>query len=197
MKREKDMERAQEEKYMEEKDTEEKDTEERETEKERDKNGGIYEVDVMGGQWSDEWGGDNWNYGAESDTGYLGSLATLAPAQVKPIYVSNRYECLDESIVVPFSEFIVESTRKPKKKRRRMKFAEKSDCNCGGHLLTPRSKSSLADYCTAGARPRDRWLRRTTQPVLPMLCLQLGAKHHKQLTDAVNDLTPGSDIARR
>ena len=45
-------------------------------------------MDVMGGQWSEEWGGDNWNYGAEVDTGYLGSLATLAPAPAKPIDVS-------------------------------------------------------------------------------------------------------------
>ena len=104
----------------------------------------------MGGQWSDEWGGDNWNYGAESDTGYLRSLATLAPAQVKPIDVSIQYEPLDESIVVPISEFIVESTRKPKHIPRHMKFAEKSDCSCGGHLPTPRTKSSLADYCAAG-----------------------------------------------
>ena len=72
----------------------------------------------MGGQWSDEWGGNSWNYGAESDTGYLRSLATLAPEQVKPIGVSNRYEPLDESIVVPISEFIVESTRKPKNNKK-------------------------------------------------------------------------------
>jgi hypothetical protein len=80
--------------------------------------GGIYEVDVMGGQWSEEWGGDNWNYGAEADTGYLRSLATLAPAQVKPIDVSNRYEPLDESFEVPVGEVIVESTRKPKNKKK-------------------------------------------------------------------------------
>ena len=77
----------------------------------------------MGGQWSDEWGGDNWNYGAESDTGYFRSLATLAPAQVKPIDVLNRYEPLDESVIVPISEFIVESARKLKKRKRHMKFA--------------------------------------------------------------------------
>ena len=59
-------------------------------------------------------GGDNWNYGAEVKTGYLRSLATLAPAPAKPIDVSNRYEPLDDSFVVPIAGFIVESIRKPK-----------------------------------------------------------------------------------
>ena len=67
----------------------------------------------MGGQWSEEWRGDNWNYGAEVETGYLRSLATLAPAPAKPIDVSNRYEPLDDSLVVTIAEFIAESTRKP------------------------------------------------------------------------------------
>ena len=67
----------------------------------------------MGGQWNDEWGSDEWNYWAGGDTGYLRSLATLAPA--KPIVIENRYEPLDgaadKSVVVPVAEFIKESTR--------------------------------------------------------------------------------------
>ena len=107
----------------------------------------------MGGQWSEEWGGDNWNYCTEADTGYLRSHATLAPAQVKPVDISNWYAPLDESLVVPISELLVELTRKMNKMQRHMKSAENSDCNCRGHLLTPRTESSVADFCAPGARP--------------------------------------------
>ena len=77
-------------------------------------NRSTYEVRVMGGQWNEEWGIDEWNYGTEVDTDYARSFATLAPA--KPVVIKNRYEApydaTDHTFVVTIAEFIREPTRK-------------------------------------------------------------------------------------
>ena len=118
--------------------------------------GGIFVVDVMCGRWSDDWGSDEWltpNYRAEARTGYLRSLATLAPA--KPVIIQNRYDPIDDaadkSYVVPIADFIKESTWKTRKNnKRKTKFAGRCDCSREGRLPNPRAESSGADSRAAG-----------------------------------------------
>ena len=60
--------------------------------------GGIYEVDVMVGQWNDDRGSGERltpNFGTEANTGYLRSLATLTPTNIvyRPHRRRRRQKC--------------------------------------------------------------------------------------------------------
>ena len=151
----------------------------------------------MGGQWSEEWGGDNWNYGAEVETGYLRSLARWRWRLRSP---STSRTGTSPSTIALSSQSASSLLSRPGNRR-----TQKGKWSSPGRVIATAERICLRralsrvspTFAQLGDRPRALWLRRMTQPVSPRLCLQLGAEHFKQLAEVENFPRSESGIATR